>query len=115
MPEVSLERWQAYLQAHPDAHFLQTGAWGELKARFGWDVHRLVAGDAGAQILLRRLPLGIRIGYIPKPALTGQSPHGLDSLLGEVDLLCRRRHAILCKIEPDGWMNGHEAQALLAQ
>jgi lipid II:glycine glycyltransferase (peptidoglycan interpeptide bridge formation enzyme) len=115
MPEVSLERWQAFLEAHPDAHFLQTGAWGELKARFGWDVHRLIVGDAGAQILLRPLPLGLTLAYIPKLAQIAQSPHALDSLWREVDLLCGKRHGVLCKIEPDGWMNEHEAVPLGAQ
>ena len=44
MPEVSLANWNEYLQDHPQSHFLQTGEWGELKGRYGWEAVRLVVG-----------------------------------------------------------------------
>ena len=70
MPEVSLTDWNAFLNDHPDAHILQTGEWGELKSAFGWDPVRIIPDDGpGAQILFRRLPLGLTLAYLPKPVL----------------------------------------------
>lgn len=96
MPEVSLSDWQAFLKNFPAAHILQTGEWGELKSAFGWEAVRVVSGDAGIQILFRRLPLGFTIAYAPKPVSS-------DQLWEEVDRVCRARRAVFLKIEPDLW------------
>jgi lipid II:glycine glycyltransferase (peptidoglycan interpeptide bridge formation enzyme) len=101
MPSVSLAEWEQYLQKHPEAHFLQTGEWGELKSAFGWKPVRVVNGEAGAQILFRRLPLGFTVGYIPKPVISKQ--FGSDQFWAEIDLVCRRNRAVFLKIEPDLW------------
>ena len=96
MPIVSLFAWNQFLSAHPGAHLLQTGEWGELKSSFGWKPLRIVIRNAGVQILFRRLPLGFTIGYIPKanPDL---------SLWSEIDSVCRRNRAIFLKLELDSW------------
>src|SRR5574339_717580 len=99
MPAVSLEEWQAFAHAHPGLHLLQTGEWGELKAGFGWTPVRLIRGDAGVQILFRRLPLGLTVAYIPKAAT-------LQGLEDEIESVCRARRAVFCKWEPDGWEAG---------
>src|SRR5258708_2481592 len=70
MPEVSLSDWNRFIHSHPDPHLLQTGEWGALKSAFGWEAVRLIAGEMGAQILFRKLPLGFTIGYIPKMAIS---------------------------------------------
>jgi lipid II:glycine glycyltransferase (peptidoglycan interpeptide bridge formation enzyme) len=100
MPLVSLPEWQDYQASHPDLHLLQTAEWGELKRAFGWEPFRLIRGDAGAQILLRRLLPGISLAYAPKlpPALLRE-----DSFIEEIDSLCRARGAAFLKIEPDAW------------
>lgn len=103
MPLVSLGDWQAFLQQHPDAHILQTGEWGELKAGFGWQPVRIVTGELGAQVLFRKLPLGLTIGYIPKPLFDEGLLVKGHSFLAEVDAACQRRRAIFLKIEPDAW------------
>jgi len=103
MPIVSLTDWQAFLEHHPEAHLLQTGEWGELKAAFGWRPVRILSGDCGAQILFRRLPLGFSVGYVPKPILSRESLVRGSSLLAELDSVCRRNHAVFLKIELDSW------------
>lgn len=50
---------------------LQASFWGDLKERFGWQVcrcwHVSRGGvDATAQVLLRRLGPGLRVGYLPR-------------------------------------------------
>ncbi|MEW5828521.1 MAG: peptidoglycan bridge formation glycyltransferase FemA/FemB family protein [Chloroflexota bacterium] len=103
MPVVSLPDWNQFLQSHPHAHVLQTGEWGELKSAFGWEPVRIVCGDAGAQILFRRLPLGFSVGYMPKPVISNQYSVTSDQFWSEVDTVCRKKRAVFLKIEPDAW------------
>src|SRR5689334_13746513 len=98
MPEVSLSDWNRFLSTHPNTHLLQTGEWGELKSAFGWKPVRIVTGDAGVQILFRKLPLGFTVGYIPKANFD-------EILLPEIDSVCKKYHAIFLKLEPDSWDN----------
>ncbi len=103
MPIVSLTEWNQYLQSHPNAHLLQTGEWGELKSGFGWEPVRIISGEAGAQILFRKLPLGFTIGYIPKPVLSDQLSVIGEGFWDEIDSICKRKHTIFLKLEPDLW------------
>jgi lipid II:glycine glycyltransferase (peptidoglycan interpeptide bridge formation enzyme) len=102
--------WDRFLTGYPEAHILQTSAWGELKAGFGWLPERIAAGETGAQILFRRLPFGLSLAYIPK------GPLGPDwrALWPLVDQRCKVRRAILLKVEPDLWeeSTGGLAEAL---
>jgi lipid II:glycine glycyltransferase (peptidoglycan interpeptide bridge formation enzyme) len=98
MPILSLTDWNQFLSQHPNAHLLQTGEWGELKSAFGWKPVRIVSRDSGVQILFRRLPLGFTVSYIPKANIN-------ESLLPEIDSVCKQNRAIFLKLEPDSWEN----------
>ena len=104
MPEISIKDWDTFTAQHPDVHLLQTAAWGELKAGFGWEAVRLVKGLSGAQVLFRRLPLGLTMAYIPK----GPQGEGWLDLWSEVDAACLARKAIFLKVELDGWSEAEE-------
>ena len=99
MAILNLREWETVLADYPDTHILQTGAWGELKAAFGWKPVRIWSGDTGTQILFRHLAFGISFGYIPK------GPVGVnwEQLWPEVDHLCKKFHAVFLKVEPDLW------------
>ncbi len=102
MPEVSLTEWNIFLENHPNAHLLQMGEWGELKNNFGWKPVRLILNnEVGAQILFRRLPLGLTLGYMPKPAFSFQQLAISEDFWKEVDSVCKKNHAVFLKIEPD--------------
>lgn len=88
--------WDALLQLHPEAHLLQTPAWGEFKARHGWQAEALVRGDAGCLILFRSPLPGLRLAYVPRGPI-GRWPALLDDLVD----LCRRRGAFALIVEPD--------------
>ena len=96
MPTVSLTDWNHFLSRHSNAHLLQTGEWGELKSAFGWKPVRVVNGDFGVQILFRKLPLGLTVGYIPKANLDRY-------LLPEIDSVCKSQRTVFLKLEPDSW------------
>jgi peptidoglycan pentaglycine glycine transferase (the first glycine) len=99
MSIVSAAQWEDYLSAYPDVHLLQTRTWGDLKAAFGWKVVRLCTEHCGTQILFRKILPGSSLAYIPK------GPIGIEQsdLWHEIDRVCRQRHAIFIKIEPDCW------------
>jgi len=123
MPVVSLTDWNNYLKDHPNAHILQSGEWGELKAAFGWDPVRLVLPPLptvraqssrgtrtvddghGVQILFRRLPLGLTLAYLPKPAISNQQLANSEQFWVEVDAVCRRNRTVFIKVELDVWDN----------
>jgi len=110
MPEVNLTDWNHFLESHPETHLLQLGEWGELKKGFGWKPVRIIQNEVGAQILFRHLPLGLTIGYMPKPffALSDTCPGGQcqgveGQFWKEVDSICKKNSAVFLKIEPDTW------------
>jgi len=103
MPAVSLSEWDAFLGQAPGgerAHLLQSAAWGQLKAAFGWRPHPVVCGQAGALVLFRRLPVGLSFGYLPRGPV-GSHPWG--ELWREIDAACKANRAMFLKIEPDAW------------
>ena len=100
MPIASFAEWKDFLRHHPEAHLLQTGEWGELKAAFGWQPVRILSGDLGAQVLFHRLPFGLTWAYMPK------APPAVLHSTGwwrEADAHCRQRRAVFLKVEPDLW------------
>ena len=110
MVNMKPEAWSQLLGQHPQVHLLQTSQWGDLKAKFGWQPVRAAAGDVGAQVLFRSLPLGYSLAYIPK----GPLGSGWDLLWPVVDQLCRERRAVFLKVEPDGW-EGDSVEEVLAK
>ncbi len=94
--------WDAFVLAHPHGHILQSAAWGELKAAYGWQPEAVMAGQAGALVLFRRLPLGQTLAYVPRgPLADWDDTAGLERLLDALDAACRARRAICLKWEPD--------------
>ncbi|MHB1099236.1 MAG: lipid II:glycine glycyltransferase FemX [Burkholderiales bacterium] len=62
--------WDALLGEAADANVFQSHAWGKYKQNHGWIPLRCVGRDRGgrvamAQILLKKLPLGIHAGWSP--------------------------------------------------
>ena len=95
--------WDELVATAPGGHVLQSWAWGELKARFGWRVQRVAVGPVGAQVLFRPLPAGLgSIAYVPKgPLVDWKDEALLKALLEAIRPLARRWRAICLKIEPN--------------
>ncbi|MGE5265593.1 MAG: lipid II:glycine glycyltransferase FemX [Acidobacteriota bacterium] len=88
-------------------HLLQSAAWGILKSRFGWTALRLALGQngawmAGAQVLFRRLPLGLCLAYVPRgPVGDPSQRQPFAVLLDALISAAKARGAFALKIEPD--------------
>ncbi|MDF1500950.1 MAG: peptidoglycan bridge formation glycyltransferase FemA/FemB family protein, partial [Anaerolineales bacterium] len=100
--------WQNTLRAHPEAHLLQTEAWGKLKADFGWSYHTLSTNNTGALILVRSIFPGLKLAYIPK----GPIGEWLSDLLPRIHSLCNDLGVFMLKIEPDSRQNESLQQRL---
>lgn len=110
MSLLNRDQWDQFTSAHAEMHLLQTSAWGRLKSAFGWSALHLANADCGAQVLLRRLPLGLCVAYVPK----GPVGQNWSALWPELDLVCRQNRAVFALVEPDldeplddtsaGWM-----------
>jgi lipid II:glycine glycyltransferase (peptidoglycan interpeptide bridge formation enzyme) len=107
MPLLSLTEWEQFISRYPDAHIMQAGEWGQLKTGFGWKAVRVANNSAGAQILFRKLPMGLTIAYIPKGPV-GENP---GELWTEIDRICHDHHAIFLKVEPDIFQDDQQFQA----
>jgi len=108
MAEINPGEWDKFLSHYPDIHILQTAAWGNLKADFGWQVLHVISANSGAQLLVKKILPGVRFAYIPK------GPVGVSwqQLWPEIDKVCRRLNCIFLKIEPDVWMVDDEKYGL---
>jgi peptidoglycan pentaglycine glycine transferase (the first glycine) len=105
MTLLTPDQWDEFLRQYPNAHILQTSAWGAFKHHYGWKPIYVETQGSGAQVLLRRLPLGLTIAYIPKGPLGEEWP----ALLSEVVDQCRQHNAIALYVEPDAWEEESEA------
>lgn len=110
--------WDAFSKEAETGHLLQSWGWGELKAPFGWLPIRVAALEHGhivaaAQVLCRHLPLDlVTLAYMPRGPMLSQplSLRSPDSELIEAVLsTCRRRRAVMLKLEPE-WLDTEVAR-----
>lgn len=111
--KTNTSNWTKFYEAHPNAHILQSTAWGNLKSDFGWYAKTLVTEDIGSQVLFRRLPLGYTIAYIPKGPIGNFS--NLENHIDELDQLCKANKAVFLKIEPDLYDNDDDGRKFESQ
>jgi lipid II:glycine glycyltransferase (peptidoglycan interpeptide bridge formation enzyme) len=97
LPLSSAADWDTFLARQPEAHLLQSSAWGRLKTAFGWSAHWVIAGEAGAQVLVRQLAPAMRIAYVPMGPVGTWLPDLVPALLA----FARHQRCFVLKLEPD--------------
>lgn len=100
MDLLTSEEWGRFIKDHSEAHILQTPTWGALKAGFGWSPRFIRQGQVGTMVLLKRLPLGLSVAYIPRGPIGDGD--WIDFWLA-MDDLCRQEHAVFLRVEPEIW------------
>lgn len=104
--------WETHIKDFPDAHFLQSNLWAEVKLENGWKPYRLLWRDslgnilAGAMILERNEKFlnlyTIKIHYCPKgPLFSKKSEEVIHRVLGDLQKFSKNRKSIFIKIDPD--------------
>ena len=104
------ETWDAFMSQASDSSLLQSWAWGELKARYGWEVRRYLwvqngAARCGASVLRRPLPGGFAIHYTPHgPVLNGHFEEW-PALWDALRPVLTAEGSIMLKLDPE-WDTG---------
>lgn len=109
MPPVSLAQWNIFIKDCPQAHVLQSPAWGELKSQFGWESCWVIHGKLGAQVLFQKIPLGYQVAYLPRGPISSEGKvfdhPDWEGFQNDLDILCRQRKTVFLKVEPDCWQD----------
>ena len=98
--------WDQFLASQPTGHHVQSSPWGELKAKTGWNVTRIIAQDeeqivGGAQILTRPLPVWGSIGYVSRgPVIVRDRADVTKSVLDSLEQVARTKRLLLLAVEP---------------
>jgi vancomycin resistance protein VanK len=115
---LSTDEHLAYLRSVPSASFLQTPAWGQVKAEWAHESLGLYVGDAqvgAALVLYRRLPrIGRSLAYLPEgPVLDWDTPH-LPRLLDALVAHLRGKGAFGVRMGPPVVTRAWEAATVKA-
>lgn len=103
--------WDSQVARSPWGHFLQSWRWGLFKEEGGWQAQRFsIAGDAKAQVLWRRTPLGLS-GYIPRGPAADLGGPACAELWKAIHQAARARGAAFLRVEP----NTPDADPIIAQ
>jgi lipid II:glycine glycyltransferase (peptidoglycan interpeptide bridge formation enzyme) len=103
---INRTTWDAFVASHPTGHLLQTWAWGELKAQFGWQPIRFALVEdghiqSGAQVLFRAVLPTFSLAYVPKgPLVDWSSSDQVSALFAGLHRLCRAKRSAFLKLEP---------------
>lgn len=98
--------WDAFQAQTPGGHHVQTSLWAQVKALLGWQAVRVVVTQgeqivAGAQLLMRPLPLVGTIGYVPKGPLSALDDPVLKELVvNELQQVAKAHRIQLLVIRP---------------
>lgn len=112
--------WNAFVDAAPYHAFPQLWEWGEVRAMGGWRPVRLAIGPsrdrpvAGAQLLLRRLPvIGWHLAYVPRgPIGALDDPHVRDAMIRALRALGREERIATVRLDPEARVGTPYADAL---
>jgi lipid II:glycine glycyltransferase (peptidoglycan interpeptide bridge formation enzyme) len=106
LDETRRDEWNALVKGEPSFSMLQSWEWGLFKEQLGWKVFRLAVEDgisiiSGAQLLIKSLPLGLSLAYVPRgPLGSWCEPGTADLLFSELCHIARLHGAVFLKIEP---------------
>jgi peptidoglycan pentaglycine glycine transferase (the first glycine) len=101
------EEWDSLAGREPFFALLQTWRWGEFKEAIGWKAFRIAVEEegelvAGAQMLVRRLPIGTAsIAYIARGPIGRWLEEPIfDVLMEKIRQVAQSCQAIFLRIEP---------------
>jgi lipid II:glycine glycyltransferase (peptidoglycan interpeptide bridge formation enzyme) len=106
LDEAQTAEWDELVANEGAFSLMQSWRWGVFKERLGWKAFRVVVEDAGiplagAQLLIRPLPLGRSVAYVPRgPVGRWLEDEMAPILFSELDRIARANRAIFLKIEP---------------
>jgi len=106
--ELNDTEWDEFLEKSPGGHHVQTSLWAQVKASLGWNSLRILIlrSDeivAGAQILMRTVPLVGAIGYVSKgPVVAVEDPVLEELVVAELQRTARANRIQHLTVQPPG-------------
>lgn len=99
------DEWDAFVHGVRGGSPVQTSRWEDVKGIGGWRAARVAVrrdGEivAGAQLLLRDLPVVGALAYAPRAPLVAGGPADDARVLDAIDALCRRERVAYLKLQP---------------
>ncbi len=98
--------WDEFLAAQATGQHVQSSPWGQLKAKFGWQVVRILAREGeqivgGAQILSRRLPIWGSIAYVTRgPVVAPGRSDVMEMLFDRIEKVAQAQRSLVLSVEP---------------
>lgn len=114
---VEDREWDSFLAQISGGHHVQTSLWGQVKASLGWEVLRLIVRNndgivAGAQLLMRPMPVVGNYGYLSKgPVFAIDDPFLFELVVERLKQLVKVYHIRNLIIQPPD--NGQKLEAKL--
>ncbi len=113
--------WNAFVEGAPYHAFPQLWEWGEVRALGGWRPVRVAVGPsreqpvAGAQLLLRRIPLlNWHLAYVPRgPIGDLDDPRVRDALVAALRAIGRAEKVATVRADPEARTETQYGRALM--
>jgi peptidoglycan pentaglycine glycine transferase (the first glycine) len=104
--DIQDDRWDSFVEKIPGVSFEQTSGWAGAKRGAGWEPLRIVALHedrilGGSQILVKQLPFGFRVGYVPRgPVCENEREDVLIPMLAALKEVCKVSHLSCLVVQP---------------
>ena len=96
---------EVFVRSHEKGHFMQMPCWADVKTFWSWrgiSVYRQNRLAATIGILIRSLPLGFTLFYIPRgPVCDRNDTEIWNELMTALSQLAKEHHALLMYTDPD--------------
>lgn len=103
--ECAIQEMEKFVRSHTKGHFTQMPYWGEVKTFWKWRgiaVYRQGGLVATMGILIRTLPLGFTLFYVPRgPVCNRNDPSIWEELMEALKQAAHKHHALLVYTDPD--------------
>lgn len=101
---VPQKEYDAFVEASPMCNLLQSYNWASIKSNWG-HLHTAMYRDdkivGTALVLIKQLPLGFTMFYIPRgPILDYDDPELVERYFGELKKLGKKHRALFIKLDP---------------
>jgi lipid II:glycine glycyltransferase (peptidoglycan interpeptide bridge formation enzyme) len=98
--------WDQFVEQVPNGHHVQTSSWARLKKSVGWESLRRTLSDGhntigGFQMLLRRLPVLGKFGYVPKgPLAVNPTINSARMLIARIQQVAQENNIQILLVQP---------------
>ena len=109
--EIPLSEYDGFVKEHPMVNLLQSSAWEKVKSDWNHERFGVYEGEnllAVASILIKSLPLGYKMFYIPRgPILDYRDTELLSFVIQSIKSYARSKRAIFVTFDPSICLSQH--------